>query len=145
MSITFKGKAFKVENTHGSLIATTPQLVTTRTHFPGLRGVSEIVHGLSVRPIHFDAWIHDNFDTARKLYAYVEGLRTLVGEHGHLEETGTVPQEYGFCTFDGFEPLPFPGRENADMIPDIAKTVENVANKTMWIQFGRFHFTQLAY
>lgn len=141
-SLKFKGTFIR-----GSVLRYTPgafEVVTARTHFAGLHGVSEIPLGSGMRRIEIGVWLHANteeglagFATRDELNQYIRNdlNKTMLGLNGVLEYESDVPDwniDESDCTFEGYE-------RTSNDLEDMANT-----GGGGWTSFGVLRFTQLS-
>tara|TARA_R100000808_G_scaffold24931_1_gene59479 strand:- start:8699 stop:9118 length:420 start_codon:yes stop_codon:yes gene_type:complete len=131
-SLTVNGK-------NGLAVVKPPELHVKRTHFPGLRGDSEIVLGTGGAQIDVPMWIYNSYTTRAKLQDFEDEMRGHVGTNATLTVTlDSETETYTDCTFVGFEPMPLPGQQHASPLKDHAGTVDGG-----WFINGMLHFYQV--
>jgi hypothetical protein len=102
-----------------------PESHTVRTHYPGLKGTSEVRLGFGGRPIQFDFILTDpSFRKARDVQNLLAKFDEKVQEHGTLHvldaDDGTV-RRFLNVTFEGCVPTYQPIRDDAKtMQPNVA-------------------------
>ncbi len=141
MAVEFNGNFFN--GTHESPVYVPPALQTVRTHFAGVIGESEIRLGAKSRPIYIPILLHDKYPTSALLFAALDLMDSLVGDHGELRINalpyGGVPRVFPNCTFEGFA---------KGQSPDTGPLADNVGlldgTKPSWWVQGVLQFHQLS-
>jgi hypothetical protein len=146
--LKFSGRV--ISGSHGPAFVGSPEQHVRRVKYWDLVGEAEVVGKPGGRVVTYDILLHDGY-TQQSLIDELEILDDTVGDHGTLKETGNVTRTFKFCTFDGYELLPFGGQENTSMLQDVALTLrdDNGTVETQssgsggWFQHVRLMFRQL--
>lgn len=112
--------------------AAAPEVHAQDNHFAGIQGVSSIFLGTGAREITIPVWLTDaSFGSSAAVAAYVQSLDLGVGFQGDLQITGTAPNYFQDCRFEGFEPT-------SGVLPVVGGQLAG-----QWFQMGVLKFKQL--
>lgn len=123
---------------------------TRRMMYWDVIGEAEIVGKRGGREIQVDHVLHNGYSQYTDLRQALLELNNLIGSHGDLALRTTV---YGqrfdnvqsHCTFDMYEPIPWPGQDEPQPLKDLAGTLynENDDADEGWFQLVSMRFRQL--
>lgn len=146
MAIKFKGTDIPGE--HGAIVRGSPEFHARRMTVHNLRGEGEIVGKTGGRTIVIP-WLifHNKFTgtTPDKLLQELDKLSEMIGDNGSLEETGAIKQKLKYCTFESWELVQWPGREDASPLLDVGRTLRTANDQIDggWFQLITLRFRQL--
>ena len=145
--IKFKGRVYS--GSHGPIVVGSPELKVRRVGYWDLVGEAEVIGKTGGRNVSIEITLHDAY-TQAQLISELNSIDSKVGQNGTLEESGNVTRKLKNCTFAGYEPIPFPGRQDSSMFQDVAMTMrddngdrETVNGEGGWLQHVILHFRQL--
>ena len=130
MALTHNGQEFK--GLFSNPRVTPVEHFTTRTHFQGVHGISEIDGGRGSRSIGVNLWHFYSYSTEAALKSGLDLLNKLVGANGDLVFDGNLDETYKDVTFEGWELVFGPLRD-----------VANLLDGGWWAEIELF-FTQLS-
>jgi len=138
--LSFNGQQFPCGELHSTLHKHSYEILTTRTNFWGLDGVSEIFgEAISPEIIEADVWLYEGFTYDENgmgaLLAYLEELDLRRGENGILQQSGLITKQFHNCTFEGFEYVTLDGQTRPDPVP--------LCGNCNWMQAGTLKWTTL--
>lgn len=144
--IRFKEKLIRCGEKHSSAIYQPPQLMASRAYYWATNKTGEIVGGRGMRPVSFEVWIADGFQSLKTIDTYLKTLDELVGENGTIVYTSAGESfSHKHCTFDGFMRSQQQGRSVPKQDPLYNSSIP-IANQVgpggYWIE-GILQFTQL--
>src|SRR5262245_232733 len=122
-----------------------PELALRRGKYFDLEGEGESVGEPGGRGITVLQVVPEGFQRFTLFEKALEKLYALIGQHGKLEQTGTLSRDFKHVTLDGIDPVALDGQEAPSPIQDVGvlSAPDSTSIDNGWFAMYLFRFRQL--